>query len=102
MKNFFTKFFNKSKHNQEKIDKQKNRDVEIFGSKYENYINGIQKALKTKKEIVFLHSGHIGDIINVLPIVKEISKTHKCKLFIGILEQVFAEIFSRSSTNVYF
>ena len=84
MKNFFNKFFNKSKHNQAKIDKQKKRDVEIFRRKYENYIYGVQKALKTKKEIAFLHSGHIGDIINVLPIIKEISKTHRCKFFIGI------------------
>lgn len=84
MKNFFNKFFNKSKHNQAKIDRQKKRDVEIFRRKYENYIYGVQKALKTKKEIAFLHSGHIGDIINVLPIIKEISKTHRCKFFIGI------------------
>ena len=65
MKNFFTKLFNKDKHNQIKIDKQKKRDIEIFKDKYESYINNIQDSLKNKNEISFLHSGHIGDIINV-------------------------------------
>ncbi len=84
MKSFINKFFNKKKHNQIKIEQKKKKDIEIFKSKYEKYINGIQKVLKDKKEINFLHSGHIGDIINVLPIVKEISKTHICKFFVRI------------------
>ena len=84
MKNFFSKIFNKNKHKKIKIDLQQKKDVEIFRSKYESYINSIQKTLKKKKEISFLHSGHIGDIINILPIIKEISKTHQCTLFIGI------------------
>ena len=84
MRNFFLKIFNQNKHKKIKIDLQKKRDVEIFRSKYEDYINSIQEALNNKKEITFLHSGHIGDIINVLPIIKEISRTHKCRLFIGI------------------
>ena len=73
MKNFFNKFFDKEKHNQVKIKRQEKKDVEIFSIKYEKYINDIQIILKNKKEINFLHSGHIGDIINVLPIIKEIS-----------------------------
>ena len=84
MKNFINKLFNKDTKNKLKADKQKKRDIEIFKNKYEQYINGIEEVLKKKKEISFLHSGHIGDIINILPIVKEISKTHTCKLFIGI------------------
>ena len=84
MKSFFNNFFNKRIKKERKIEKQKKNDVQIFKSRYEDYINKIQETLKTKKEITFLHSGHIGDIINVLPIIREISKTHKCKLFVGI------------------
>tara|TARA_Y100001970_G_scaffold293816_1_gene443456 strand:+ start:8637 stop:9515 length:879 start_codon:yes stop_codon:yes gene_type:complete len=40
------------------------------------------KIIKEKKEISFLHYGHLGDIINSLPIIKEISKSKKCSLFI--------------------
>ena len=84
MKNFFNKIINKDKNNQKKIEKQKKKDLEIFKKKYEQYINGIQKILKEKKEITFLHSGHIGDIVNILPTIKEISKNHICKLYVGI------------------
>ena len=84
MKNFLSKIFNKNKHKKIKIDLQQKKDVEIFRNKYESYINSIQKTLKNKQEITFLHSGHIGDVINILPIIKEISKTHQCTLFIGI------------------
>ena len=84
MKNYFIKFFNKEKYIENKQHQRKRRDAEIFRNKYENYINEIQESLINKKEISFLHSGHIGDIINVLPILKEISKTHKCKLFIEL------------------
>ena len=84
MKNFFNKIINKEKNNQKKIEKQKKKDVEVFKNRYEKHINSIQKILKEKKDITFLHSGHIGDIINILPIIKEISKNHSCKLYIGI------------------
>ena len=52
MKSFINKFFNKKKHNQIKIEQKKKKDIEIFKSKYEKYINGIQKVLKDKKEII--------------------------------------------------
>ena len=68
MKNFLSKIFNKDKHKKIKIDLQQKKDVEIFRNKYESYINSIQKTLKNKQEITFLHSGHIGDVINILPI----------------------------------
>ena len=84
MKNFFLKFYNKELYVKNKNELRNRKDKEIFKKKYENYINEIQKVLKNKKEISFLHSGHIGDIINILPVLKEISKTHKCKLFIQL------------------
>ena len=64
MKNYFIKFFNKEKYIENKQHQRKRRDAEIFRNKYENYINEIQESLINKKEISFLHSGHIGDIIN--------------------------------------
>jgi hypothetical protein len=84
MKNLLTKLFNKKLYLRNKNAEKIKKDKEIFKRNYENYINEIQTALKNKKEITFLHSGHIGDIINILPVLKEISKTHKCKLFIEL------------------
>jgi len=83
-KNLLIKIFNKKKYLGNKQLLKINKDKEIFKKKYENYINEIQESLKEKKEISFLHSGHIGDIINILPVLKELSKTHKCKLFIQL------------------
>ena len=84
MKKYLYKFFNKSKYYQIKQNDKIKSDIRLFKTKYEPYINSIQKTLEDKNELSFLHSGHIGDIINVLPILKSISKTHKCNLFIKL------------------
>ena len=74
---YFYKIFNKNKYYKKKEFQKIEKTKLIFKDKYENYINSIQEKLNTKKEISFLHSGHTGDIINVLPILKKLSKTHK-------------------------
>jgi len=84
MKNLLTKLFNNKVYLANKQNSKIKKDTEIFKNKYESYINEIQISLKNKKEIAFLHSGHTGDIINILPVIKEISKTHKCNLFIEL------------------
>ena len=78
MKNLFNKIFNPEKYLKQKQSKIVELDTKIFKKKYEKYINNIQVILKNKNDISFLHSGHIGDIINILPVIKEISKTHTC------------------------
>lgn len=45
-------------------------------------INKFREVLKSNNTISFLHYGHLGDIINSLPAIKEISKTKKCNLYI--------------------
>tara|TARA_A100001011_G_scaffold383566_1_gene454966 strand:+ start:1377 stop:2282 length:906 start_codon:yes stop_codon:yes gene_type:complete len=84
MKNFFDKFFNPEKYLKDKRSKIIEKDKKIFKEKYEKYIDNIQKTLANKNEISFLHSGHIGDLINTLPVIKEISKKHTCNLFIQL------------------
>ena len=81
---YFYKIINKNKYYKKKEYQKIEKTKLIFKDKYENYINSIQEKLNTKKEISFLHSGHTGDIINVLPILKKLSKTHKCKLYIQL------------------
>ena len=36
------------------------------------------------KKLKFLHSGHAADIVNVLPVIKELSKNHVCNLYIKV------------------
>ena len=45
-------------------------------------IKEFNEVLSSKDDINFLHYGHLGDIINSLPILKEISKNKRCNLFI--------------------
>ena len=64
-------FKDKNKINEEKYSKTILPKIEKFS-----------KNLELKNEVSFLHYGHLGDIINCLPIIKEISKNKSCSLFI--------------------
>ena len=70
MKNFFKNFI-------------KNKDLD---KEYSEFIlpkiKFFQDSLIDNKTISFLHYGHLGDIINSLPVIKEISKTKECHLYI--------------------
>ena len=72
MKKFFKNFLKKKSKIKEEI--------------YKNYtlpkIEEFQNIIKSKGEISFLHYGHLGDIINSLPVIKEISKKKQCSLYI--------------------
>jgi hypothetical protein len=81
---FFYKIFDRTRYQKNKNLIKIEKDKKIFKENFENYINSIQVTLKKKKEISFLHSGHTGDIINILPILKELYKTHACKLYIKL------------------
>ena len=82
MFDLINKFFNKKKYYENKIDR-KNKIKKL------NYLEIIKPRLKLiseninkKDTISFLHSGHLGDIINSLPLIKEISKSKECNLYI--------------------
>ena len=74
---FYYKLFDNKKYN---IIKQQNaiqKNVEIFKNKYSPYLYEIENKIKNNKKISFLHSGHLGDLIYSLPVVKEIAKDHE-------------------------
>jgi len=66
-----------------KIFKNKNKDLE---KKYEDsiipVINKFKNTISSKESLSFLHYGHLGDIVNSLPVIKELSKEKKCTLYI--------------------
>ena len=88
IKKLFYKLTNKDKHFYYKMNLKKTvsieQNVKLFKSNFEKKIINIQKNIENKKELSFLHYGHLGDIINALPIIKELSKTHKCNFYIQI------------------
>ena len=94
-KKYLYKFINKKKY---KIYQDKQNELNNFKVHLEKDINQIQRDIKNKKELNFLHSGTSGDVINALPVIKELSKTHVCRLYIGVekpIKKVRPNNFSR-------
>ena len=86
IKKLFYKLTNKDRHFHYKMNLKKAADVKqnirLFKTEFKQKIINIQKNIKNKKELSFLHYGHLGDVVNSLPVVKELSKTHKCNFYI--------------------
>lgn len=84
LKKVWLKLTNQKEYLNYKILKKKEKDIKIFKNDFENQLSEIQKNINKKSELSFLHSGHSGDIINSLPVIKELSKNHKCNLYINV------------------
>ena len=82
IKKIFYKFTNKKKYEQIKKNISIDKKIKIFKTDFGKNIRKIQETIKNQKQISFLHSGHLGDIINALPVVKELSKNHDCNLYL--------------------
>jgi|TARA_B110000881_G_scaffold216651_1_gene232648 hypothetical protein len=79
-----------------KIFKNKKKDIE---KKYEDLIipkiKDFRNTIITKETISFLHYGHLGDIVNSLPVIKELSKNKKCNLYIQKNKSIPRHVLSR-------
>ena len=86
LKKLFYKLTNKDKHFYYKNTLNRNNHEamikKIYESKIHIQIKNIHDIIKNKKELSFSHCGHLGDVINSLPAIKELSKNHKCDFFI--------------------
>ena len=78
------KIFNKGKYRDFKNEKRTSDRVKYYNSRIYTQILEIQKKIENNKELSFLHSGRLGDLIYSLAAIKELSKSHKCKLYIQI------------------
>ena len=78
------KIFNKEKYIDLKNEKRTLDRVKYYNSRIYAQILEIQKKIENNKELSFLHSGQLGDLIYSLATIKELSKSHKCKLYIQI------------------
>ena len=86
IKKLFYKLTNKDRHFHYKMNLKKDaaikQNIKIFETEIEKKIINIQKNIENKKELSFLHYGHLGDVVCSLPVIKELSKTHKCNFYI--------------------
>ena len=86
IKKLFYKLTNKDKHFHYKMNLKKDaaikQNIKTFETEIEKKIINIQKNIENKKELSFLHYGHLGDVVCSLPVIKELSKTHECNFYI--------------------
>ena len=82
LKKIWFKIVNKEKYYKLKNNQNIKSKENLYKNKIKIFLEDVDKSLKSKKEISFLHSGHLGDLVNALPLIKEISKTKKCNYFI--------------------
>ncbi len=100
-KKYFYKLFDNKKYRKLKQQKAIQKTVEIFENKYRAYLYEIESKIKNNKKINFLHSGHLGDLIYALPVVKELAKDHICHFYIQTNKKMFVEYYKHPSGNVF-
>lgn len=101
-KKFYYKLINQNKYVSLKFQENEKKLLKIFKFELEEKINKINQNLK-KEEISFLHSGHLGDIINSLPVIQKLSKTHTCSLYVRANKPLpFNYRFYKSSKDLVF
>ncbi len=82
--NFLLKFLNKKKYLELKHKRKLDSKINFYNQNIKEKILEISLNIEEKDNLNFLHSGHLGDLIYSLPLLKEISQTKKCNLFIEI------------------
>ncbi len=75
------KIFNKKQY-------KTNKDLELYNSSYKKIIESTSYNIQSKTKLNFLHSGHVGDIVTSLAVIKKLSLTHECNLYINLNKKV--------------
>ena len=101
LRKFFYKLFDKNKYQELKNLDKKKVILDQYKSNIYNSILKIREKIEGNSELNFLHSGHLGDIVYSLPLIKELSKTHKCNLFIGVGKKMPVKYTNHPSGHVY-
>ena len=84
LKKAYYKIFDKEKYSEIKFGVNKEKEIKAFKSKLETCLNDVQKKIANSHKLTFKHSGHSGDLIYSLPVIKELSKTHECLFYVNV------------------
>ena len=98
---YYYKLFDNKKYRRLKQQNVIQESVEIFENKYRAYLYGIESKIKNNKKITFLHSGHLGDLIYALPVIKELAKDHECHFYIQANKIMPVEYFKHPAGYVF-
>ena len=98
---YYKLFKSKDRYNKFKSEQSIIKQQNLFDEKFKNKLFDISNSINNKKTLNFLHSGHCGDLIYSLALIKELSKSHKCNLFIGVGKKIKGAYFKHPSKGVY-
>ena len=98
---YYYKLFDNKKYRRLKKQNITQKSVELFENKYRDYLYGIENKIKNSKKITFLHSGHLGDLIYALPVIKELAKDHECHFYIQANKIMPVEYYKHPAGHVY-
>ena len=100
VKKLYLKLFDKNKYHFEKNEDKAKKNLATYKEKIEKKINDILIEID-KSKVLNLHSGHCGDIICSLPVVKELAKTRECNFFINVNKKLPSPYFKHPSQKVF-
>jgi len=105
MKRKLSKFWYKITKNKPKYFEVRNiqreqKKLKSYDSSITETLAFIKKNIIEKDEISFCHSGHLGDLIYALPIIKELSKIKTCNLIIKVNQPYNGHYFKHPSGNI--
>tara|TARA_Y100001970_G_scaffold285474_1_gene405381 strand:+ start:3611 stop:4525 length:915 start_codon:yes stop_codon:yes gene_type:complete len=95
------KIFYKDKYQYLKYKKSLDKRIKYYNSSVYNKILQIHENIKNNKDISFLHSGHLGDIIYSLPTIKKLSENHNCNFYIQINKTMDLKYFNHPAGNFF-
>ena len=95
------KIFDKDKYQNLKYRISESDRVKYYNTKIFDKILKVQNNIKNNKELSFLHSGHMGDIVYSFPVIKELSKNHNCKLYIQADKPMETDYQNHPSGKIY-
>ena len=98
---FYYKLFNNKKYLKLKEKNLIQETVKIFENKYKSYLFEIENKIKNNKKITLLHSGHLGDLIYALPVIKELGKDHECHFYIQANKKMPVEYYKHPAGYVF-
>ncbi len=78
------KIFNRRKYLEIKESEKNKKKLIFYNKNIKHKLEEIDNYLKKKKKLSFLHSGHCGDLIYSLPLIKKLSENYECDLFVQL------------------
>ena len=91
---------NKSKYLEVKHAKREQKKRTTLNPEVLKTLKQFKDNIDSKTEINLSHSGHLGDLIYALPIIKELSKTKTCNLIVKVNQPYNGQYFKHPSGNI--